>query len=300
MRVLVTGAGGFVGRHLVARLTAQGDEVVVVPRQWFAAPDAEGGARGTAPGEWPGCDALVHLAGIIPRKNAADDAEIDRINVEGTRRIAAAAVDAGIPRVIFLSTASVLGAGGEHPLTESDPVDPKNSYARSKARAEDAFWQALGRGSVAGVVLRPTPIFGRGGHGPVALLSKLARLPVPLPLAMVGGARSIVSIDSVLDIIGLCLTRGSAGTFLLADDEPLRAGDIVEAVRQGLQRSPMLYPFPHRLLAMAAGMAGRAAQWEAMTRPFVVRTERIKRETGWQPGPGSRQRLREMSATGEL
>lgn len=300
MRVLVTGAGGFVGRHLVARLKQQNVEVVAVPRQWFAASQEPVDRAGAGPGAWSSCDALIHLAGIIPRKNAADEAEVYKVNVDGTRRIANAAVAAGIPRVIFLSTASVHGAGSEHPLTESDPVDPQNTYARTKALAEEALWGALGNAPVSGVVLRPTPIFGRGGHGPVALLAKLARLPIPLPLAAVGGQRSIVSIDSVVDVVGLCLTQAHSGTFLLADDEPLRAGDIIEAVRQGLKRSPMLYPFPNQLLSMAAGLAGRASQWDAMTRPFIVHTGRLKSEAGWCPGQSSRQRLREMSASGEL
>lgn len=296
MRVLLTGAGGFVGGHLRARLIKNGIEVVDLPREWFTA----SGERSVEGWRWSGCDAVVHLAAIIPRKNAADDDDVHRVNVEGTRRIAAAAAKAGIPRAIFLSTASVHGAGGERPLTENDPIDPRNTYARSKALAEDAFWRALSNSDVSGVVLRPTPVFGRGGHGPVAMLAKLARVRVPLPLAMIGGHRSIVSIDTVLEVIELSLTQLKAGAYLLADNEPLRAGDIVAAVRQGLNRSPMLFAFPERLLSMAAGMAGRAAQWDAMISPFIVCPDKIRRETGLQPGPSSRERLRELSAAGGL
>lgn len=299
MRVLVTGAGGFVGRHFVGRLRQQGIDVLFVPREWFAASARPGSGDGTGDsaeaGLWRGCDALVHLAGLIPRGGTADEAEVLRVNVEGTRRIAQAAVDLGIPRAVFVSTASVHGAGGATPLVETDAIAPQNLYARSKALAEAAFWEALGT-RASGVVLRPTPVFGPGGHGPVALLTKLARLPVPLPFASVGGHRSIISIDSVVDIIGLCLTGPHSGTFLIADDEPLRAGDIVAAVRQGLNRPPMLFDLPEPLLAAAARLAGRSGQWDAMTRPFVVTTDRLKRETGWQAGPTSRQRLRAMSA----
>ncbi|MDQ0348997.1 NAD-dependent epimerase/dehydratase family protein [Ancylobacter vacuolatus] len=301
MRVLVTGAGGFVGRHLVARLTEKGNDVVPVPREWFGGPPRPGSAvpaHGVATSLWRGCDAVVHLAGLIPRGGALDEADVLRVNVEGTRRIAQAAVDLAIPRIVFVSTASVHGSGGVTPLVETDPIAPANLYARSKALAETAFWEALGPARASGVVLRPTPIFGDGGHGPVALLTKLARLPVPLPFASVGGHRSIISIDSVVDILELCLTGPHSGTFLIANDEPLRAGDIIAATRQGLGRSPMLFDLPEALLAGAARLAGRAGQWEAMTQPFLVNTDRIKRETGWQAGPTSRQRLRAMSAAG--
>ena len=305
MRVLITGAGGFVGRHLVARLTEQGIDVLPVPREWFdrssgADPISSAPMDGTQTTLWKGCDAIVHLASVIPRGGTLNEAEVLRVNVEGTRRIVQAAVDAKIPRIVLVSTASVHGSGGTKPLVESDPIAPVNLYARSKSLAEAAFWETLGTARASGVVLRPTPIFGAGGHGPVALLTKLARLPVPLPLATVGGQRSIISIDSVVDIIVLCLTGARSGTFLIADDEPLRAGDIIEAIRQGRSRSPLLFDLPEALLSGAARLAGRLDQWETMTRPFLVNTDRIKQEAGWQAGPTSRQRLLGMSATGSL
>src|SRR5258706_3353231 len=120
MRVAVTGARGFIGSSLVPELQARGQEVVSVSREaLFSA------------ASFSRCDAVVHLANIAHR--AADAALLERVNVEGTRRVAELAAGAGATRIIYLS--SIKASGEESPLRPFDGSEepaPQDAYGRAK------------------------------------------------------------------------------------------------------------------------------------------------------------------------
>lgn len=299
MRVLVTGANGFIGKHLLATLRRDGKEALALARS----PAVDGYSERANRTVWPaGGDAVVHLAAAIPRETKLSEPELLRANVEATHGLAKLAREQGIKRIIFVSTASVHGSGGERPYRESDPLDPPNAYARSKKLAEEAFWDALGPDRALGTVIRPTPVFGEGGHGPVAALVKLARLPAPLPLKGIGGLRSIVSVDSLADIIAMCLNSDTArgDTVFAADDAPLRAEDIVRSLRAGWKRGPLMFRAPGGLLGTAARFAGAGASWDSMTRPFVVDTGHLRQILGWHSPVTSSEKLRQLAAAGKI
>lgn len=148
MRAIVTGAGGFVGHHLIAHLEAAGDEVLATDR-------AQGGPDITDSGAldalFSGADAGVvyHLAGQADvAASWRDPTGTFRANGEGTVAVLAAAAAAGIDRVLVVSSAEVYGiVAPEHmPIDERAPLDPASPYAASKAAAEMAAIQWAKRG----------------------------------------------------------------------------------------------------------------------------------------------------------
>jgi nucleoside-diphosphate-sugar epimerase len=289
MRVLITGASGFVGRHLAPDLARQGVEVLRLGRGQAG----EGGLAGPADlcdiGAWDGwpskLDAVVHLAALNPARGEAgwgDEAALMRANADGTAALAKRTTREGVPRLVFLSTAKVHGGARLGIVTEASPLAPPDAYARSKLEGEERLREAVAGSGTAAFVLRPAPVFGPGGRGLVSTLGRLARLPVPLPLGGLGAPRSLVSVESLVSAIraalGAPLAAGEAPAVLVADRGPLDPAGIVGALRAGLGRRAGILPAPFATLAarrLAGGVLGR----------FVADPGEAAARLGWEPAP---------------
>ena len=185
-RVLVTGADGFVGRHLVPYLVARGYSVVAASRAAtnFDSPDVTAVPLSDLSRlfDWQPlldqCDAVVHLAGIA-HKYARDDV-YDRVNHRATSALARA-ISRGPPKhLVFISSiAAQSGSYADHDLTEDDFPTPNNAYGRSKFAAE----QAIRAAGISFTILRPVVIYGEGEKGNFATVHRLSRLPILRPLS---------------------------------------------------------------------------------------------------------------------
>ena len=192
-RVLVTGADGFVGRHLVGYLALQGYKVIAASRAALAfgnpniiavsLPDI------SRLFDWrpllSQCDAVVHLAGIAHKE--ADDSLYDHVNHRATSALARAISRSGTKHLVFISSiAAQSGSYADHELNENDFPTPHNAYGRSKFAAE----QAIRAADISFTILRPVVIYGEGEKGNFALVHRLSRLPVPLPFGSLTAQRS--------------------------------------------------------------------------------------------------------------
>ncbi len=173
MRVLLTGADGFLGRHLLDALRAAGHETLAACRPGGPAVDAPTvpleltDAASVRAAVEPSADAVVHLAAVAYSREANDDpGGAWHVNAGGTARLLAALADrypaGGGPLVIVASTAEVYGAGEARPRTERDPPRPLSPYAASKLGAEIAAAQAAAAWGLRVVVVRPFPVTGPG------------------------------------------------------------------------------------------------------------------------------------------
>lgn len=168
---LVTGAAGFVGGHVVRHLKAGGQRVRAMVRRPAQAKALEGIADevviadladpASLPAAVEGVAGIHHVASIFRQEGIADELFYD-INAEGTRRIFEAAIAAGVPRIVHCSTNGVHSDIDHPPATEDYPFNPGDPYQDSKLEGEKIAMEYFKDGRMAGVVLRPTMIWGPG------------------------------------------------------------------------------------------------------------------------------------------
>jgi nucleoside-diphosphate-sugar epimerase len=300
VKVLVTGANGFIGRATCAELARRGHDVVAAVRRIESARDTPC-ARAVAVGpigpatDWraalDGIEAVVHTAAMahsVARKNASEESDIFAVNAAGTRALAEAARGAGVRRFIFLSTVKVLGetTEGRAPFAETDPPnpDPGDSYARAKAEAETAL-AAVARAPLDVVVLRLPLVYGPGVKANFAALIRLARLAPPLPLASVANRRSLLFLGNLTDAIALALDHpGAAGeTFMVSDGEDVSIPELIRKIAVLLGRPARLFLFPIVLLRAAATLSGQGARARRLLDSLELDGRKIRDRLGWRP-----------------
>lgn len=265
---LVTGAAGFVGRHLVARLRAGGDRVraAIRPGEDASFLDAHGAevvrADLTQPATLPalfdgGVDRVFHVAAIC--NLSTPYAVLEPVNVGGVERITALALEAGVSSFVHLGSTSVYGRWRGKPFTEDSPREPADDYGRSKRDGEDVVWKAIARGLPA-VILRPCTVYGPGcTDGAGKVFSRPTRIA-----AIPGNGRARLSNVRVEDVAAAAEFVGAradlAGrAFNVADDShPALEEALVLAADAFGTRRPRRH-LPLALLAILARVDGFVA-----------------------------------------
>ncbi len=291
--VLVTGANGFVGNALCEALIASARRVrraVRVARPGLSDAVATGDIGPDT--DWrpalEGVGSVVHLAARthVLHETAADaQAEYRRINVEGTRRLAQMAAQAGVRRLVFMSSIKVNGEATERPFTERDVPRPEDAYGRSKWETEQALAQVTAETGLEVAVLRPPLVYGPGVKGNFLRLMDVVARGTPLPLGSIENRRSLVYVGNLVDAIVKALDApGAAGrTYLVSDGEDVSTPDLVRALAQALGVRPRLLPCPPALLQFGAALAGKRAELARLTGSLQVDSAALRRELDWRP-----------------
>jgi len=280
MRVLVTGASGFLGRAVCARLIEEGHEVVALVRRPGSEPEGTRAVAGdlsepatvmkavaaTAP------DAVLHLAAeIASQRNAA---KVWTVNVEGTRALlnACRALDAP-PRVVFTSTVVTGDAGGAL-LTENEPLPVATPYGRSKQEGE----RLLAESGLPFVIIRPSHVYGPAGWYADELVERLRQ---PGRFCVIGKGTNlwdVVHVDDVVAALVLALDTLPAGeTYHCADDTPIAYYDFM-----ALTASTLGLGAPRKIPAPLARLIAGGAAVEAVVRSARSSNAKLK-AAGWAP-----------------
>ena len=287
--VLVTGASGFIGKHVTRALAASSWAVRAAARDPAAIPASPGVERValpdlSRPGDWlkfvDGVSHVVHLAGVAHVPGQLPDEVYARINTNAVGELAAAAKGC-VERVVLMSSVRAqAGLAADHVITEKDVATPTDAYGRSKLAAE----RSLEKSGVPFTVLRPTVVYGKGVKGNIASLATLAQTPMPLPFGELDNRRSLLALENLASAIELVLTspKAEGETFLAADSEPISVAELVTAMREGLGRAPHLMRVPLGGVKRLMATFGKEAEWERLSGSFVIDATKL-RAIGWMP-----------------
>ena len=292
-RVLVTGADGFVGRHVQRTLADLGIEFRAAVRS-AATP---GNPRHCVVGDvgpdtnWraalEGIDVVIHLAARahILRETAKDPrSEFMRVNADGTATLAAAAAAAGVRRLIYVSSVGVLGnVSGDSPFTALSTPRPHNAYAESKLAGEVAARSAGAHLEV--VVLRVPLVYGSGVQANFYRLLEWVDKERPLPLGAVVNRRSLLNVWNLCDILQNALKHPSAAgrTWLVSDGEDLSTPDLIRRIASSMRRRVRLMPVPIGVLNALGRLTGRQAQLAQLCGSLALDITETCNELSWRP-----------------
>jgi nucleoside-diphosphate-sugar epimerase len=307
LRILVTGSSGFIGSALVSALAAAGHSVRAASRtpgriargvEWAKLPNLEDKV------DWEplvaGMDIVVHLAAIAHRGHS-DTSDYARANRVATAGLAATCARLAVKRLIFMSSIGAqAGSAADHVVSEDDAARPITAYDRAKLEAEEQIRNS----GVPFTILRSVIVYGPKAKANIALIARVAALPVPLPFGSFRNRRSLLAIDNLVSAVLLCLDTAQTlnQTFIVCDPEPISLADMFVALREAAGRRPALIPFPPLLIRAMLVASGRQALWDRIGRELVASSAKLQK-AGWSPRietkAGLRSMVRDTIASGE-
>jgi nucleoside-diphosphate-sugar epimerase len=294
--IVVTGASGFVGRALCARLTAQRYAVRALTRASHG--DLAVADESVLAQVFADARAVIHLAGRahVMTERRADVEEAYRLaNVVATGRVVRAATLAGVKAVVFASSVKVNGEATlpGRPFRADDAPNPQDAYARSKRDAERALAALAETASMRAVTLRLPLVYGPGVKGNFRRLWDAVAERQRLPLGAIHNRRSLLGLDNLVDALMLAMTAPT-GTYLLADTRSVSTPDLVRAIATVQGAPARLASVPVALLRAVGAVTGRSAAIARLTETLEVDAQRFTAVTGWMPGSTLEQGLARM------
>ncbi len=320
-KILVTGANGFIGQSLCKTLVTKNKLVHGIIRNCSKV-KKHNNIEYSSVGEinydtnWievlSNTDCIIHCAGkahVMNKNNKITYETYKSINVEGTIRLANQAAEAGVKRIIFLSSIKVNGENTGGPMTgkidniinrdyfiHTDIPEPKDFYGISKLEAEKELWKISRKTGLEVNILRLPLVYGERVKGNLNRLLMLVRSGVPLPFKMIRNQRSMIGLDNLIDLIILCIDHPAAAgkTFLVSDGEDLSTPDLINHIAHSMGRSARLFPMSISLLKLLGKILNRKEEINRLTDSLIIDSRFTEKTLNWFPPHNVSEGIRRM------
>lgn len=303
MRILVTGATGFVGRTLVSKLI---DESYLVRSAIHRNFDKENKSQSKLKDTvlfdlrsdhndykklLNNIDIVIHLAAKVHNNGDNRQLGFRLLNYIATERLVSAAIEYKVKRFIFLSSIKVNGDvniidanGNTIPFSEDDELNPNDEYAVSKMNAESAIFNRCTGTDMEYVILRPVLIHGPGVKANFLLLLNAINYYCPLPLASITNKRSIIFIMNLVDVIIKCIDSANVSNQIyLVSDYDVTVPELIKLIAKHMRRKTLLFPVPVQILYLLGSIFNRKHIIEKLTDPLLVDSCKIRKDLKWEP-----------------
>lgn len=295
-RVLVTGAGGFVGKTLCPMLAQAGYVVRAAVRTDRPLP--VGASENAVVGEigagtdWrralQGVDLVVHLAARA--HVSSDEPEGAAIcletNARGTQRLAIESGRSGVRRLVYLSTVKVNGEGiAGRAYSAEDLPRPCDAYGSSKWQGEEFLAAAAASSGMQAVVVRSPLVYGPGVRANFLRLLHWIDRERWLPFGAIRNQRSLVSVWNLCDLLARLLDHptGSAQPWMVSDGQDVSTAELVQRIARAMGRRARLFPVPEALLRLAGVLLGKGVETQRLCNSLTVDIAATRQRLGWAP-----------------
>lgn len=246
MKLLITGASGFVGSYFINKYKDKYDiKTFSFLNDDFNTLDCSD------------VDVVFHLSALVHQMGGASKEEYERVNVTQTLELAKKAKESGVKQFVFMSTVKVYGEETDglprfarnDKYTENSECSPEDEYGKSKLRAEQELLKLESEDFVVSIVRTPI-VYGYGVKANIKNLVNLVKKVPILPFGVIENRRSMVYIGNLChlvdEVIRLCDKRGvtASGVFLASDDEPLSTTRLIELIAKELNKKVYLLNIP--------------------------------------------------------
>jgi nucleoside-diphosphate-sugar epimerase len=298
MKLLVTGANGFVGRAILQRCAISEDfklfgavrsssRAVIPLVDKLVVGDLSAGTEwGT---QLEGMEFVVHAAArahILRGAMGAPLDEFQRVNCEVTLNLARECARAGVRRFVFISS---IGVNGREtfgvPFSSCDEPRPSTPYALSKAQAETGLWEIAEQTGLEVVIIRPPLIYGAGAPGNFGEMLRWLKAGIPLPFGAIDNQRSLVGIGNLVDLVITCIKHPNAGgrLFLVSDDMDVSTTELLRLIGQATDIPVRLFSVPKELLRVGFNLVGMKNTARQLLGSLQVDIADTKSTLNWKP-----------------
>ena len=299
MKIIVTGAGGFIGKNLLFNTALDPNiEVRAVFREInkeqkspYELVEIEDINSGT---NWKGIlediDTVIHLAERAHFTTATEknsQSKFSETNIEGTLNLASQSVEKGVKRFIFLSSIKVNGEKTllNSPFTSEDSPQPEDFYGKLKLETEKRLKEITRKETMELVIIRPVMVYGPGVKANFLNLITWISKGLPLPFGSVRNKRSFVSVHNLIDFILLCVNHPSAAneTFLVSDGKSISTTELIENIKSALGKGGLNFPLPLFILKVILFISSRSNLSQKLLGSLEVDISKNKEILGWEP-----------------
>lgn len=294
MKILVTGANGFVGKELVkflsehdltaiTRSDSSFDEKIEVIN--FDLEDLLLGEQleGTY-------DTVVHLAGRAHKLNDQSQNplnEFRKINKDVTIELAKQLANRGMKRFVFISSIGVNGSSSQNssPFTENSKEHPHSDYAISKFEAEKELKKLSNPMNFELVIIRPPLVYGKNAPGNFGKLVSLVKKQIPLPFGSINNRRSYISVSNLSSFIALCVEHPKAANeiFVISDGASISTTELLQKLKLSTHSKSKLLPIPKVLLYTLLKLLGRKIMAIQLLDNLEVDCSKATNLLNWSP-----------------